>query len=147
MIIGNSLFLTPALIEDIKKRKKEIPEYRHFEMESEIREIGEMLITLRPDLPPVRDLLFLSRVFMSVFPKDQPVIGFNCLSNFIHSFHFLSFYRGDKSEIDLRIQLFEHLMELNVPTVKEHFKGLRLETRMFLVGWFLSLFANCFESG
>lgn len=36
-------------------------------------------------------------------------------------------------------------MEVNVPTVKSHFKGLRLETRMFLVAWFLTLFANCFE--
>lgn len=77
-----------------------------------------MLITLRPDLPPVRDLLLLSTVFMSVFPKDQPIPAFNCLANFIHSFHFLSFYRGDKSEIDLRIQLFEHLLEINAPTVK-----------------------------
>lgn len=103
-----------------------------------------MLITLRPDLPPVRDLLLLSRVFISVFPKDQFNQTINCLANFIHSFHFLSFYHGSKSEIDLRIQLFEFLMEKNIPTVKEHFKGLRLETRMFLVGWFLSLFALCF---
>lgn len=85
------------MIEDIKKRKKNISEFRHFEMEADIREVAEMLITLRPDLPPVRDLLLLSRVFMSVFPIEQPVQGFSCLSNFIHSFHFLSFYRGDKS--------------------------------------------------
>jgi hypothetical protein len=35
-------------------------------------------------------------------------------------------------------------MEINAPTVKAHFKGIRLETRMFLVGWFLSIFASCF---
>jgi hypothetical protein len=28
------------------------------------------------------------------------------LANFIHCHHFLGFYRGDKSEIELRIQLF-----------------------------------------
>lgn len=59
--------------------------------------------------------------------------------------HFLSFYRGDKSEIDLRIQLFDFLMEKNHPKVKEHFEGLKLETRMYLVHWFLSLFAECFS--
>jgi hypothetical protein len=32
------------------------------------------------------------------------------LGNFIHTNHFLSFYRGDKAEIELRIQLFENLM-------------------------------------
>jgi cytohesin/brefeldin A-inhibited guanine nucleotide-exchange protein len=36
-------------------------------------------------------------------------------------------------------------MEVNTPMIKSHFKGLRLETRMFLVGWFLSLFCSCFE--
>lgn len=104
-----------------------------------------MLITLRPDLPPVRDLLLLSKLFMSMFPKDQFNPMFNCLANFIHSFHFLNFYHGNKSQIELRIQLFEFLMEKNTPDVKEHFKGLRLETRMFLVGWFLSLFSTSFE--
>lgn len=104
-----------------------------------------MLITLRPDLPPVKDLILLSKVFMSVFPKDQFNETIYCLGNFIHSYHFLHFYHGSKSEIELRIQLFEYLMEKNIPTVKDHFKGLRLETRMFLVGWFLSLFTTCFE--
>jgi cytohesin/brefeldin A-inhibited guanine nucleotide-exchange protein len=114
-------------------------------MDEEVVEVGEILITMRPDLPPVKDLLMLTRVFMGVFQKDQLVQGVCGLANFLHSFHFLSFYRGDKNEIELRIQLFEHLMEVNTPTVKSHFKGLRLETRMFLVGWFLTLFGNCFE--
>jgi len=54
---------------------------------------------MRPDLPPVKDLLLLSKVFISVFPKDQQMQSLNGLANFIYSFHFLSFYRGDKSEI------------------------------------------------
>jgi cytohesin/brefeldin A-inhibited guanine nucleotide-exchange protein len=37
-------------------------------------------------------------------------------------------------------------MEINVPLVREHFKGIRLETRMFLVTWFLGVFGGCFES-
>lgn len=79
-------------------------------MDHDVIETGEMLITMRPDLPPVKDLLLLSKVFISVFPKDQQMQSLNGLANFIYSFHFLSFYRGDKSEIELRIQLFEYLM-------------------------------------
>jgi len=56
-----------------------------------------MLITMRPDLPPVRDLLLLSKVFIGVFPKEQYGQALNGLANFIYSYHFLSFYRGDKS--------------------------------------------------
>lgn len=58
------------IIEDIKKRKKSIVEYQNIEMDKDIVEMGETLITMRPDLPPVRDLLLLSQVFSNVFPKD-----------------------------------------------------------------------------
>ena len=114
------------MIEDLQKRRKYIPEFKQFAFGTDVKEVGEMLITLRPDLPPVRDLLLLSKVFMSMFPSEQYNHMINCFANFIHSFHFLNFYHGTKSEIELRIQLFEHLMEKNTPTVKEHFKGLRL---------------------
>ena len=70
----------------------------------------------------------------------------NCMANLIHMHHFLSFYKGDKTEIDLRIQLFEFLLDKNAPRVKDHFKGLKLETRMYLVSWFLSVFSNCFAN-
>ena len=69
LIIGNNLFLTPVMIEDMQKRRKNVPEFKHFAFETDVKEVGEMLITLRPDLPPVRDLLLLSKVFMSMFPK------------------------------------------------------------------------------
>jgi hypothetical protein len=87
------------LIEDIRKRKKEIPELKDFMFDDEIVEIGEMLITMRPDLPPVRDLLQMSEVFYRVFTKNKNIIPINGLANLIHTNHFLSFYRGDKSEI------------------------------------------------
>jgi hypothetical protein len=76
------------------------------EIDRDIVEAGEILITMRPDLPPVKELLLLSQVFMSVFPKDSAVQAVSGLANFLHTNHFLSFYRGDKSEIELRIQLF-----------------------------------------
>jgi hypothetical protein len=97
LIIGNSLSLSPIMVEDLKKRKKNVPEFVHFGFEPDVLEYGEMLLTLRADLPPVRDLLLLSKVFLSVFPQDQFNQTFNSLANFIHNFHFLSFYHGAKS--------------------------------------------------
>jgi hypothetical protein len=38
-------------------------------MEKDVVEMGEILITMRPDLPPVKDLLMLSQVFSSIFNK------------------------------------------------------------------------------
>lgn len=64
----------------------------------------------------------------------------------MHLYHFLAFYRGDKSEIELRSQLFEFLLEKNAIKVKKHFEVLKLEAKMYLVSWFLSGFADCFGS-
>jgi hypothetical protein len=114
-------------------------------MEKEVVEMGEILITMRPDLPPVKDLLLLSQVFASIFPREASSQAIAGLANFVHCHHFLAFYRGDKSEIELRIQLFENLLEINAPSVRNHFRGIRLETRMYLVTWFLSIFSSCFQ--
>ena len=48
-------------------------------------------------------------------------------------------------EIEGRTKLFEFLMEKNAPSVLEHFNAIKLETRMYLVSWFLSVFAMSFK--
>lgn len=32
-----------------------------------------------------------------------------------------------------------------MPKVWYHFRGMKIETRMYLVSWFLSVFSGCFE--
>ena len=44
-----------------------------------------------------------------------------------------------------RFSLFEKLMEINAKSVLHHFEYIKLETKMYLVSWFLSVFSSCFE--
>lgn len=122
-----------------------VEEFVDSRMDKEVVEMAEVMITMRPDIAPIRDLLLISEVVYNIFPRNLADKATIVFINLVHSHHFLSFYRGDKNEIDLRVQLFEQLMESNVSTVAYHFKGLKLETRMYLVNWFLSVFSNCFE--
>lgn len=48
-------------------------------------------------------------------------------------------------EIEGRTKLFEFLLEKNAKAVLDHFKAIKLETRMYLVTWFLSVFAMSFS--
>ena len=87
------------IIDEVKKRKKHVEEFKSMSTDKYVIEMGETLITMRPDLPVVRDLLLLSEVFSKVFLRDVNNLAVNAMANLIHSHHFLSFYRGDKSEI------------------------------------------------
>ena len=68
LVIGNHLALNSILIEDVRKRKRVITEFARFQSDKRVVELAEILIAMRPDLPPVRDLLMLGEVFHSVFP-------------------------------------------------------------------------------
>lgn len=103
--------------------------------------MAEVIRELRPDLPAVRDLLLVSDIFTKAIPNNP----YPSFINLIHMHHFMSFYRGEKPEIESRINLFEFLLEKNAPKVRDHFNGLKLETRMYLVSWFLSIFTDCFS--
>lgn len=59
--------------------------------------MAECLLVIRPDLPPVRDLLLMSDVFYKVIPKEGGSNPLICLANLIHMYHFLPFYRNDKT--------------------------------------------------
>lgn len=106
--------------------------------------MANITLTMRTDIPPIKELFVLSSVFLKGFPKNPNSTHIINFINLIHMHHFLAFYRGDKTEIDLRIQLFDFLLQKNLPKVKQHFEGLQLETRMYLVNWFISLFAIFF---
>ena len=105
---------------------------------------------MRSDLPPIRDLLLIAEVFWKAFLEEDGNFNskflnvFSCFANLMHGSHFLAFYRGEKAEIDLRIQLFEYLLDKNACLVLVHFKCLKLETRLYLMTWFLSVFSDCF---
>ena len=141
MVIGNNLALTSTMVEEVKKRRREIEEFKKFEVnDAEIICLAETVKEFRPDIPPIRDLLSISEIFYKAIP-NSPLPS---LINLIHMHHFISFYRGEKTEIESRIQLFEFLLEKNAPKVRDHFIGLKLETRMYLVSWFLNIFSDCF---
>lgn len=93
------------MVEDLKKKLKKTDDFKELmSFDEDIIELGLIAREVRPDIPPIRGLLLMSSVFLKVFPKGAPLI-INFI-NLIHLHHVLAFYRGDKTEIDLRLKLF-----------------------------------------
>jgi hypothetical protein len=67
--------------------------------------------------------------------------AFMCFINLIHSYHFLSFYKGAMRQIEWRIVFFNDMFKKELPNLFQHFMGLDLSTEMFLLDWFLTMFA------
>ena len=104
-VIGNNLVYTASMVEDLKKKLKKTDDFKELmSFDEDIIELGLIAREVRPDIPPIRGLLLMSSVFLKVFPKGAPLI-INFI-NLIHLHHVLAFYRGDKTEIDLRLKLF-----------------------------------------
>lgn len=62
----------------------------------------------------------------------------------MHSYYFLAFFQGNLVEIDFRLKFFDYLVEKNLWLVASHFKALEINSKLFFVNWFLSLFSSCF---
>jgi hypothetical protein len=63
----------------------------------------------------------------------------------MHSYYFLAFFRGDLNEIDFRVKFFDYLIEKNLPLVAAHFRALEINSKLFVVNWFLSVYSSCFS--
>lgn len=65
--------------------------------------MAELCRQFRPDIPPIRDLLLISALFVKAVPKSgnntnlSTNEGAKAILNLLHLYHFLAFYRGDKN--------------------------------------------------
>lgn len=101
----------------------------------------EVLAVIRPDISLVRNLLELAEVFTRYLSEYDAFVSF---ANMMHSYYFLAFFQGDLFEIDFRVQFFDYLVDKNLPLVAAHFKALEINSKLFVVNWFLSVYSSCF---
>lgn len=61
--------------------------------------MAEICREFRPDIPPIRDLLLISSIFVKAIPRAQGSSSHTCLNaylNLLHLDHFLAFYRTER---------------------------------------------------
>lgn len=106
--------------------------------EEAVTKILKAFIFYRPDVGYVKGMSHLVQVLLMYCSEYQ---AFSCFINLTHSYHFLTFFRGDMRHIEWRIRFFDEMFEKEIPNLFKHFKALDVTTEMFLLDWFLSLFS------
>jgi hypothetical protein len=62
----------------------------------------------------------LAAMLLRYLPEYE---AFQCFMNLLHSFHFLSFFRGDMREVEWRVRFFDDLLRERLPLVSEHLRS------------------------
>ena len=70
------------------------------------------------------------------------VDSFSCVANLLHSYHFLSFFKGHVKELKHRIDIFNDYFKFNLPDLYHYFQVIDVTTDLFLIDWMLSLYSK-----
>jgi len=68
--------------------------------------------------------------------------AFVCYANFLHSYHFLPFFKGQVKELKLRINIFNDYFKAILPDLFHYFQVVDVTTDLFLIDWMLTLYAK-----
>ena len=78
-----------------------------------------MFVFYRPDIGYVKGvMMYLGSILVRYLDEYE---SFSCFINLLHSFHFLSYFRGDIRETEWRVKFFDELLLINNPYVFHHF--------------------------
>ena len=68
-----------------------------------------MFVFYRPDIGYVKEsMIYLGSMLVRNLREYE---AFSCFINLLHSYHFLSFFRGDIREIEWRVRFFDELLD------------------------------------
>lgn len=109
-----------------------------------VENVLSAFIFYRPDIGYINEAMPNLAAVLIHFIDDEYTV-FKCFINLLHSYHFLSFFRGEMSEIKWRVEFFNEHLEKRMPLLLLHFKALDISSELFLMHWFLNLFSNVFD--
>lgn len=105
----------------------------------QLRDLLEAFTLCRPDIGYVQGMSYVAGMLLL---NLEPYKAFVMLMNIIGSPLLIPFYRLDQAGISRRSQLFRLLLRHNLPELSEHFENEGVKPGMFLIEWFLTLYAR-----
>lgn len=105
----------------------------------QLRDMLEAFTISRPDIGYVQGMSYVAGILLL---NLEPYKAFVVLVNIISSPLLIPFYRLDQVGITRRCQMFRLLLRHNLPELTDHFETEGVKPGMFLIEWFLTLFAR-----
>lgn len=105
----------------------------------QLRDLLEAFTLCRPDIGYVQGMSYVAGILLL---NLEPYKAFMLLVNIISSPLLIPFYMLDQGGITRRCQVFRLLLRHNLPELSDHFENEGVKPGMFLIEWFLTLFAR-----
>ncbi|CEM02604.1 unnamed protein product [Vitrella brassicaformis CCMP3155] len=103
------------------------------------RDILEAWTFYRPDIGYVQGMSYLAAMLLIFM---QPLPAFICLCNLLNRPSLLGLYQMDPAHLSRRYRIFASLLYANLPDLHRHWEAIDLSVEMFLLEWFLTLYAK-----
>ncbi|CAE7224231.1 TBC1D12 [Symbiodinium natans] len=94
----------------------------------------------RPDIGYVQGMSYLAAMLLLYLPPYQSFVG---LCNLLNTPSVLGLYRLEPRAVACRARVFEQLCSQQLPAVSRCIQQVGLMPEMFLIEWFLTVFAKC----
>jgi hypothetical protein len=105
----------------------------------QLRDMLEAFTISRPDIGYVQGMSYVAGILLL---NLEPYKAFLLLVNIISSPLLIPFYRLDQVGITRRCQVFRLLLRHNLSDLSDHFETEGVKPGMFLIEWFLTLYAR-----
>ncbi|CAD8171137.1 unnamed protein product [Paramecium pentaurelia] len=141
ILVRKTIVIEEAIRVDIQRAKQQYP----FITDVKAKELSNILHAFsfqRPDYGYISDLIDIAVVLIKHL---QEYDCFQALVNLLHQYHFLSVFQNDTRQIEQRIKFFEENLKRILPFVYNHLKAIKLETKFYLMKWFLKIFIHQFK--
>eukprot|EP00439_Symbiodinium_sp_Y106_P078238 s489_g17.t1 len=102
--------------------------------------ILEAYTFFRPDIGYVQGMSYLAAMLLLYLPPYESFVG---LCNLLNTPSVLGLYRLEPRAVACRARVFEQLCSQQLPDVCRCIRDVGLMPEMFLIDWFLTVFAKC----
>ncbi|KAL6041144.1 TBC1 domain family member 14 [Balamuthia mandrillaris] len=104
-----------------------------------LAQVLEAYVCFRPEVGYVQGMSYLAAVLLLYL---DPLPAFTCLATLLDRPLLLSFYRMDMNEIAAYTAVLNILMEEFLPNIAKHLRALEIDTNLYIMDWFLTLFSK-----
>mmetsp|Transcript_75550 Transcript_75550/g.218233 ORF Transcript_75550/g.218233 Transcript_75550/m.218233 type:complete len:286 (+) Transcript_75550:67-924(+) len=109
-------------------------------MHADLSRILEAYSFFRPDIGYVQGMNYLAAMLLLYLPAFEAFVG---LCNLLNAPSVLGLYRMEPNAVQCRAALFREFCEAQLPAVGRVIDKVGLMPEMFLIEWFMTLYAKC----
>jgi len=104
-----------------------------------LRNVLRAYSCFRPSIGYVQGMGYIASIFLVYM---EPCDVFVCMANLLHRYHFPAFLKVDIHGIDRFVAAFDETFNHHLPNLHRHLKHLGVDSRLFLVEWWMTGFCT-----